>query len=409
MSSHNRLLTAHERADGASGADWRMAPTEEQIEAIRRRFPVEPCIDEALTRKMRGRADPPHRPRPLVEVQQALRAFLAKRLDGPVTVANVKPLAGGSSKEQFTFELVRPEQRQRLVVRFETPEATVHTHRLREFQLLRALHGTVPVPEPYWVDAHGSELGAPGLIYAFCRGVSRPPTGTKTSGPQQGYSEEQTRALAPQFVALLGRIATAPWQDADMSAFRIPRPRTIDSALSAIDWWQRVWEEDRVEAVPLASFAARWLRDNAPVTDHVSIVHGDYRTGQFLFDLGTYEITAVLDWELGRLGDRHEDLAYTMFPIFASRDAEGRSLVCGFYPRDEFLDRYQQVCGLRIDHDRLAYYTIYNFWRNFIIGSASSHRVLLTRKTHNDTLAGLSAMVAPTMLYELGKALKKVL
>jgi aminoglycoside phosphotransferase (APT) family kinase protein len=386
-----------------------MAPTEEQIEAIRRRFPVEPYIDEALTRKMRARADPPHRPRSLTEVGEALRAFLAKRLDGPVAVASVKPLAGGSSKEQFTFELVRPEGRQRLVVRFETPEATVHTHRLREFQLLQALYGTVPVPEPYWVDADGSELGAPGLIYAFCRGVSRPPSGTKSSGPQQGYSDEQSRALAPQFVGLLGRLATAPWQDAAMSAFRMPRPRTTDSAVNAIDWWERVWEEDRVEAVPLASFAARWLRDNAPVTDHVSIVHGDYRTGQFLFDLDSYEITAVLDWELGRLGDRHEDLTYTMFPIFGSTDAEGRSLVCGFYPRDEFLARYTQACGLAVDPDRLVYYTIYNLWRNFIIGSASSHRVLLTRKTHNDTLAGLSAMVAPTMLHALSQALKEVL
>lgn len=36
------------------------------------------------------------------------------------------------------------------------------------------------------------------------------------------------------------------------------------------------------------------------------LVHGDYRTGNFLEQGG--RITAILDWELVHLGDPHEDL-----------------------------------------------------------------------------------------------------
>lgn len=73
--------------------------------------------------------------------------------------------------------------------------------------------------------------------------------------------------------------------------------------------WHRAWEEDRVEALPLVTLAAQWLRDNAPSVDRISIVHGDYRVGNFLFDPKDGRFTAIMDWELVHFGDRHEDLA----------------------------------------------------------------------------------------------------
>src|SRR5271163_106294 len=88
--------------------DWRARPTEAQIEQIRRRFPTEAAIDASLTKKMRqrgvGRAHTPQTPE---MVRASLEAFLRRRIDGPVKVQNVAILSGGSSKEQFAFELVQ--------------------------------------------------------------------------------------------------------------------------------------------------------------------------------------------------------------------------------------------------------------------------------------------------------------
>jgi hypothetical protein len=59
--------------------------------------------------------------------------------------------------------------------------------------------------------------------------------------------------------------------------------RAYGCVLQGINLWHRSWEEGRVESIPLVTLAAQWLRDNAPPADHVSMLHGDYRGGNFLF------------------------------------------------------------------------------------------------------------------------------
>jgi len=185
--------------------DWRAHPTEAQIEQIRRRFRTEPAIDASLTKKMRQRGvGSPHTPQTPAMVRESVEAYLRRRIDGPIKVQNVAILSGGSSKEQFAFDLVQGAGApQKMVLRLETPESTVQTNRLREFQVLAAAHGKVPAPKPFWVDVEGTELPQPGLIYEFKSGVSRPPDGAKTAGPQQGYNERYIRLLGPQFVNLV--------------------------------------------------------------------------------------------------------------------------------------------------------------------------------------------------------------
>ena len=142
-------------------------------------FPTEAFVDKVLTEKMRHRSDPPYQPQRIETVEDNLRAFLSKRIDEPFAINSIQSLAGGSSKEQFAFELQRVGAAgqvicERLVLRLEPPEGPVQTHRLREFQALEALYGALPVPRPYWVDADGSELSRPGLIYEFCAGRQSP-------------------------------------------------------------------------------------------------------------------------------------------------------------------------------------------------------------------------------------------
>src|SRR3546814_16716881 len=62
------------------------------------------------------------------------------------------------------------------------------------------------------------------------------------------------------------------------------------SVIRLVNWWRRVWEEDREEDDPLVELAYQWLIKNAPPLDHVSIVHGDCRGGNFLFDEQTAQI-----------------------------------------------------------------------------------------------------------------------
>src|SRR5262249_596686 len=53
-----------------------------------------------------------------------------------------------------------------------------------------------------------------------------------------------------------------------------------------------------------------WLEKNVPDSDEAPVViHGDYGYHNILFD--DNRVSAVLDWEMGRLGDPAEDIVWT--------------------------------------------------------------------------------------------------
>jgi aminoglycoside phosphotransferase (APT) family kinase protein len=391
--------------------DAKQSPSDAWIESLRKRFPSERLVDETLTRKMRLRSGPPHRPQQVDSVKERLERFLAKRLDGDFTVSEVRGLAGGSSKEQFAFRLQWRDDDgkdcdEMLALRMRPAESVVETHPLREYQALAAVRDVIPVPRLYWIDSNGEELGQPALIYGFCEGINKPPR-EGAYNPRGGFGAKYREMLAPQFMRYFAELATFDLSTADMSAFDMPKIGSNEGVLKQINAWDRVWEEDSVEAFPLMTLAAQWLRENAPPIDHVSLVHQDYRGGNFLFDPVTGKITAVLDWELVFLGDRHADLAYFMSPLFGEFDPDtGKTFLGGLIDQDVFLAEYERLTGLPVDQKRLDYYHVFSCWRAGINSLATAARVMMGEKTHQDIRVGWILGTAPLVLSGMQQALK---
>ena len=387
--------------------DSKQAPSDDWIAQLRTRFPTERTVDAALTRKLRDRAGPAYTPTSLVEMEGLLRTFIAQEVPGGI-VSGVRPLGGGASKEQYRFEVTANGQHQTYVLRREPPESLVETHRLREYQLMRAVVGIVPVPPVPWVDAEGQWFGRPSLISQFVTGVTKPPAASSNvSGLGTEFSDEQKSLLGPQFVDLLARIHLFDWRAADLDSLDQPTQGTTEGVTWVINWWDRVWEEDCHEAVPLMRLAAQWLRRNAPPIDKATIVHHDFRAGNFLFDPDTYLITAVLDWEIAHIGDYHEDLAWTMQEGYGYYDEAGRFMVCGLIEQEEFLHRYAELTGFPIDRRKLDYYAIMNAWKSTIIVVATGIRCMLGGKSHQDVLLSWIAGFGNITMNTLEKLLRK--
>ncbi len=367
-------------------------PDEAYIAQLRERFPTEPEIDATLTRKLRRRSGPPYHRPALAEMEAYLTAFLDHELGGrEYAVGDLRWFTGGVSKIQVGFTLdwsdsAGTPRRDRMVLRMDPSEGSNATSRAREFELLGLVRGVVPVPETFFIDPDGRWFPEPALIYAFSHGVTKP--GRATTGSISGLGTNfgpQLRArLAPQFIEHLAAVHTLPVAERTFTALQVPRVGTDQAARWAVNHVLRTWEEDRLEDVALVEVAINWLLRHVPVLDVVSVVHGDFRSGNFLFEEDSGEILAWLDWERGLLGDRHRDLAWTAQATMGHYDERGEYLVCGLIPTAEFHARYTERSGLTVDPERLRFFEVLNCVGMIVSTLASAARIVRLGRSHQD-------------------------
>lgn len=383
-------------------------PTAAWIGELRQRFPTEREIDRVLTRKLQRRAGPGFKPLALDTLVDGVRALLDAELSTPYELRDARWLSGGASKLQmaFTLEWQHPQDGlscTAMVLRMEPSESIVETSRKREFQLIRAMAGIVPVPPVYWCDSEGEYLPYPALIYGYVPGVTKPSAAASgVSGLGTQLPAALRKQLAPQFVAHLAKIHTTDVTGRGLDAFDIPAVGTAQCAEWGLNWWERVWEEDSDEDVPLMRLAAAWLRAHLPLLDRAVIVHSDYRLGNFLFTEPDAQISAWLDWELGRIGDRHQDLAWTTSRAFGSLAEDGTTfLTSGLLPEAEFIAGYEQATGLTVNAQTLHWYKVYNAYMMACLSLATGFRAASGGKTHQDVLVTWLIGIGPMLLDEM--------
>ncbi|MGQ0629612.1 MAG: phosphotransferase family protein [Sporichthyaceae bacterium] len=385
---------------------------ESRIAAMHARYPTERSNAAILDAKMRRRGNVTHATRALSEVAAQLEKFLASVLEGPFTVSGLGQLAGGASKEQFAFDLewtpasgdkAGQTRRERMVLRLNPPANVIAAHGEREFQALRALAGVVPVPSAYWVITDHTHFGEAGLICGFVTGVASPTKGAAgPTGIGTAYGD-LAPALGPQFVDHLAALHSMSLDGLDLSSFDRPTAGTTE----AVDWrlalWDRVWAEDTFEPHPILTLTREWLWANRPVVDHVSLIHGDYRNGNFLFDEDAGQITAILDWEMAYLGDRHHDLGYLMMAGWGHDNGDGTYLCAGLLDRESIIARYEQASGLSVDPVRLEYYMVLNLYWAAVACCSTSIRNMHEGMTHLDVMMPFVSGLGAMFLNELTK------
>lgn len=390
-------------------------PTKEWIADLRKRFPCEKEVDRVLTRKLERRSGPPYAPVTLEELTKGTEKLIRKKLLDSFEITDTKWLSGGASKLQMAFKLSwnRPGFGRVLtpmVLRMEPSESISETSRLCEFEIIKALEGSIPVPPAYFVDAAAEYLPYPAIIYGFAEGVAKPSeTSSGVTGIGTFIPPSLREKLGQQFVEHLAKLHSFQWGNAQLESFDVPTLGT-----QVVEWqlnhWERVWEEDSNEDVPLMRLAMAWLRKNMPPVDHLSVIHGDFRTGNFLFTEDDQQITAWLDWEYGHLGDRHEDLSWSTKELFGHCAEDKKTfLVGGLMPMEKFYEEYEKISGLSINQKTMKYYNIFTSYKTIAITLATGYRAPRNGKTHQDVLVAWFSGIAYTLLEELRMQLEEVI
>jgi aminoglycoside phosphotransferase (APT) family kinase protein len=102
---------------------------------------------------------------------------------------------------------------------------------------------------------------------------------------------------------------------------------------------------------PAFELGFRWLEQNRPASSATTVVHGDFRLGNLIIDANG--LRAVIDWELGHLGDPMEDLGWlcTKAWRFANKQRVG-----GFGDVDDLVAAYEARSGTSVDRDALRWW-----------------------------------------------------
>jgi len=108
--------------------------------------------------------------------------------------------------------------------------------------------------------------------------------------------------------------------------------------------------------IPIYDHAFHWLEQNAPDASDKYLVHGDFRMGNLMIDRDG--LSAVLDWELVRLGDPVQDLAYLCTPSWRFGHYEKEA--GGFDRAESFLRAYAEASGAEVDPDRFRFWLVYS-------------------------------------------------
>lgn len=108
--------------------------------------------------------------------------------------------------------------------------------------------------------------------------------------------------------------------------------------------------------IPIYEYAFHWLEQNAPDASDKYLVHGDFRMGNLMIDRDG--LSAVLDWELVRLGDPVQDIAYLCTPSWRFGHYEKEA--GGFDSAESFLAAYAEASGAEVDPDRFRFWLVYS-------------------------------------------------
>ena len=300
------------------------------------------------------------------ELKARITAYLRARMPeaGAVEITALSRIHGGASRETFRVRVNMERGGERgLIFRRDPVSTLIETDRQIEFAAYRSFRDSnVPVPGALFLETETQWLERPFFVMEEIEG------GTAASILSADPYGPHAAKIGEQFFSILGRIAARDVKSSELAQHsQMPKPG--EAWARELAHWEKVIDEDELERQPIARAAIRWMRRNPPPpAQRISIVHGDYRTGNFLHD-GQGRIIAILDWEMAHLGDPLEDLAWALDPLWSHHNpAKPAGTIAGAAA----IATWEKASGLKADPKALAWWSTFASLKGLAIWISSA-------------------------------------
>jgi aminoglycoside phosphotransferase (APT) family kinase protein len=282
----------------------------------------------------------------------------------PASVTSVEPLLGGACQENLRVDAVIDGERARFALRSDAATSLPESLRRKDERLAieAAVHAGVKTPRARFPGEGLLRAGAGFYFLDWAEGES---IGRKiVSAPHlAGARADLPRVLAVELAHIHG-ITPRSAPDLHGAAAAIEAERA--GAGAAKIHLARIRRSiDAMHAPrPALELIHRWLLAHAPPPEPWVLVHGDFRTGNFL--VTPAGLSAILDWEFAHFGSRYEDLAW--ISVRDWRFGKNDLPVGGFSRREPFYEAYEAASGVRLDPALLHYWEVFGNL-NWAVGS----------------------------------------
>ncbi len=299
-------------------------------------------------------------------------------------------LSGGSQNEIYAIR--RGDER--CVIRIPPPNAPPDRDDgiRREWRIVEALDGTeVPHTRAVAMCEDASVLGRPFYLMGFVEGWS--PMGRRT-WPAPFDADLSARAgLGYQLAEGIALLSKVDWRARGLQD--LGRPDGFHER--QVDRWTTFFERIKGRELEGMDAASAWLREHKPLDYIPGIMHGDYQFANVMFQDGApARLAAIVDWEMGTVGDPKLDLGWMIqsWPDDTmSEQASAASYVDlrGMPSRSQVLAHYAEVSGRQVDD--IDYYVILAKWKLAIVLEKGYQRA-----GDDEKLQGFGPVVAAGML-----------
>ncbi|OSZ62751.1 hypothetical protein CAP39_14900 [Sphingomonas sp. IBVSS1] len=253
-------------------------------------------------------------------------------------VVRIEQLSGGASSATYAVDALRDGTPWPLILQCaatgSVPEGGLPRADQARLQQI-AFEAGLPVAEVVRVLGPEDGLGE-GFIMARLPGEALAPKWLKL--PE--YAPARA-TLTGQCAAVLARLHRLPL--ANTAGLKLPTGSTAEGLARMFANYRRFAVDS-----PVFDLGFAWLKERVEDRPATAIVHGDFRSGNFL--VAPDGLVAVLDWELAHLGDGHEDLGWLC--CNAWRFGLWDKPVGGFGERDALYQAYEAAGGGPVDRAR---------------------------------------------------------
>jgi aminoglycoside phosphotransferase (APT) family kinase protein len=234
--------------------------------------------------------------------------------------------------------------------------------RPQEFAILNVARSAgVIAPKPLFLCRDTSVIGRAFFIMERVRGIA---AGHRLA--REPLLVPDGDALAESLGANLARIHAIRPPCTKLADLRAP---STDHARATIAEY-RHYLDGLEDSYPALEWALRWCEVHAPEAWDTTLIHRDYRTGNYLVDGG--RLTAALDWEFAGWGDPREDIGWFTARCWRfgahAREAGGITIL------EPFMRGYEGVAKRSIDRVQLDYWQAMAHLRWAIIALQQAQR-----------------------------------